>query len=212
MSPTYLKLFLAMLGLFSIATSALPADPESITISLQDPPTTSSIALPSPTIPTCAGSNTEFTCPVSNDTHYVAHDCQDFVIECGTDRTGGDLPNSPQYPGSFLGCVDACASDEACVALVYTDGPCYLKGELVATVELPGATGARKATALVSATETSFLEAPVVTSSVWAEPEPWTTSLSAPIVVTTSVVFSVASSVAVATVTTTILGVSSLGI
>lgn len=134
------------------------------------------------------------------------------MIECGTDRTGGDLPNSPQYPGSFLGCVDACASDEACVALVYIDGPCYLKGELVATVELPGATGARKATAVASATQTSFLDAPVATSSGWAEPEPWTTSLSAPITVTTSVVLSVAtSSVAVTTVTTTLLGVSSLG-
>lgn len=50
-----------------------------------------------------------------------------FVVECGTDRTGGDVSDSPVYPGSFEKCVAACGVRDSCVDVSWANGPCYLK-------------------------------------------------------------------------------------
>ncbi|KAF3032155.1 hypothetical protein E8E12_000781 [Didymella heteroderae] len=50
-----------------------------------------------------------------------------FVVECGIDRAGGDMSNSPVYPGSYENCVTTCAARDGCVDVSYANGPCYLK-------------------------------------------------------------------------------------
>lgn len=146
--------------------------------------------------PTCAPGDGTVLCPLDDEnTSYTASDCTDFVIECDQDRIGGDLPDSPTYPGTFGTCVDSCAEDEACVAVVYDAGPCYLKSELGATAELLGATGARKASATVSAvlstqasaSETDFLSIQPIESTSTDEVPIFTISESA-VETTTAVV------------------------
>ncbi|GME27732.1 Carbohydrate-binding WSC domain-containing [Neofusicoccum parvum] len=180
MSPTYLQATAAALAVFSGTSIASPLDTTSCTDEEVSPATSIDLSsllsglfppTPVPSGSGCANANREVACPVGNNTDYKSTDCTDFVLDCGTDRIGGDLPDSPQYPGSFAKCVDACASQEKCVAVVYSDGPCYLKGALAATGKLPGATGARKAaasagpTATASAVET-VLPMPAETSTI----------------------------------------------
>lgn len=133
------------------------------------------LPVPTPPLPTNGSScstdaSRDFSCAANATTTFKAANCAAFSVECGVDRIGGDLPDSPQYPGSFGGCVDVCANTAKCVAVVYSGGPCYLKAELAATAKLAGATGAKKVVQSSVESEPASSSVAVVWTTVTATP------------------------------------------
>ncbi|KAF1930294.1 uncharacterized protein M421DRAFT_58497 [Didymella exigua CBS 183.55] len=118
-------------------------------------------------------------CPGS-DGQTISTQAGTFVVECGIDRAGGDMANSPVYPGSYVGCVAACASRDSCVDVSYVqNGPCYLKsiagtpnpnaniiGGRLITVTSSSSSVASSSVAATSLAATSGPAAPVQTVTV----------------------------------------------
>ncbi|KAF2625101.1 hypothetical protein BU25DRAFT_346405, partial [Macroventuria anomochaeta] len=66
-------------------------------------------------------------CPGS-DGQTIITSARTFLVECGIDRSGNDMANSPVYPGSYEACIAACAGRDGCMDVSYlSNGPCYLK-------------------------------------------------------------------------------------
>ncbi|KAB2579092.1 WSC domain-containing protein [Lasiodiplodia theobromae] len=105
--------------------------------------TSSSSATPSAT-------TTALSCPTSDGQTFTAPRGQLFTIECGTDHFGGDM-GAPTYPGSFAACVSQCDATDGCVDVAYiSNGPCYLKSTLGASIANPNIWGAKLAASLPS--------------------------------------------------------------
>ncbi|KAL1596230.1 hypothetical protein SLS59_007929 [Nothophoma quercina] len=67
------------------------------------------------------------TCPGS-DGQTIDTSAGTFIVECGVDRSGNDMADSPVYPGSYEACVSVCARRPGCMDVSYIpNGPCYLK-------------------------------------------------------------------------------------
>lgn len=65
-----------------------------------------------------------------------------FIVECGIDHTGGDLPNQPVYVSGLAGCVKTCADTPDCVDFTLSGSACYMKGSVGPNV-YGGANGAK---------------------------------------------------------------------
>jgi hypothetical protein len=87
-------------------------------------------------------------------------------VECGVDRAGYDMSDSPVYPGSFESCVAACAGRTGCqqVSYVYM-GPCYLKSGQGAPGQNGGIIGGRLLTPASSVTA-SATSAPATSTTI----------------------------------------------
>src|SRR6266487_5045847 len=73
-------------------------------------------------------------CPNNNGQTFVDPASQSkYVIECGVDRPGADLPGSPGWTNSLEACIALCSTTPQCVEVVYipgSPGPCYMKNAL----------------------------------------------------------------------------------
>lgn len=82
-------------------------------------------------------------CPSSNNTIAVSNS-QAFIVECGIDHAGGDLPKQPVYSENGIsGCITKCANTEGCVDFTMSGSACYLKGSVGESVYYDSAIGAR---------------------------------------------------------------------
>ncbi|GIZ39727.1 hypothetical protein CKM354_000309900 [Cercospora kikuchii] len=84
------------------------------------------------------------SCPSMNGT-LVTSSGKSFVVECGMDHAGGDLPNQPTYVNSLAQCISKCAQNPACVDFTLSGAACYMKGSVGPTV-FGGVNGARLVT------------------------------------------------------------------
>ncbi|KAH7081189.1 hypothetical protein BKA63DRAFT_561748 [Paraphoma chrysanthemicola] len=92
-----------------------------------------STTLPPASIPATSSTSTSaqpsstIFCP-GNDGSIVQTSAGSFQVECGIDRSNYDLPGNPLYPGTYEGCLAACARNSDCQQVSYLPGgPCYLK-------------------------------------------------------------------------------------
>ncbi|KAI5369815.1 hypothetical protein Slin15195_G006930 [Septoria linicola] len=83
----------------------------------------------------------EISCPDMNSTIVISSGKR-FVVECGIDHAGGDLPNQPVYVSGLAGCVRACGQTPSCVDFGLSGSACYMKGSVGPNV-YGGANGAR---------------------------------------------------------------------
>lgn len=74
------------------------------------------------------------SCPAQNQTTYTNTNGDTYLIECGIDHAGGDLPNDGQYTPSLDACISLCSNTTDCVDVSWVqglpDGPCYYKSSL----------------------------------------------------------------------------------
>ena len=129
----------------STATSTTTSTSTSRTIS-----STSSSASTTATFPTC---------PDSNSTIYTDTNGAQYLIECGIDHAGGDMPSpNGQTAHNLTQCIQQCTARSGCVDVSLSGVACYLKQTVGATV-YDGVYGAKL---LASGTSS---EASVFTSS-----------------------------------------------
>lgn len=74
-------------------------------------------------------------CPQDNNTVVTAGSNNEaFLIECGINRAGSNLPDTPYFVSSFRSCIDACANDQRCYDTTFFPGaamsPCYLHANI----------------------------------------------------------------------------------
>ncbi|EME81946.1 uncharacterized protein MYCFIDRAFT_77734 [Pseudocercospora fijiensis CIRAD86] len=98
-------------------------------------------ASPFNSFPIMERQSSSITCPDMNQTTVISNG-KSFVVECGMDHAGGDLPNQPVYVNSLAQCVAACAQEPSCVDFTLSGAACYMKGSVGPTV-YGGANGAR---------------------------------------------------------------------
>jgi hypothetical protein len=112
-----------------VSASSVPATPAaSASSSAASAPSSSSAAV------SCPDGNGRLV-PIGNKV---------FQVECYVDRNTLDLSDSPVYPGSYEGCLTACADRPACKQVSYSiGGPCYLKSGSGDPVENGGIIGGR---------------------------------------------------------------------
>ncbi|KAK0662016.1 WSC domain-containing protein [Lasiodiplodia hormozganensis] len=139
----------AVLGAKLITTSSSSSSSSSSTTT-----TTAAAASSTTTSSTSSTSATPsastLSCPTSDGQTFTAPRGQLFTIECGTDHFGGDM-GAPTYPGSFAACVAQCDATDGCVDVAYiSNGPCYLKSTLGASISNPNIWGAKLAASLPS--------------------------------------------------------------
>lgn len=112
--------------------------------------------------------STGLSCPASNGTIYHAPSGSDFIIECGIDRTGGDIYSYKAL--SFEQCIADCDSDTYCVDVSLSGVACYAKGTIEPANSAPNILGARLLmpgeAASISAAATSSSAATSSTSTV----------------------------------------------
>lgn len=93
----------------------------------------------STTVVSSASPGATLTCPLYNNTIYTSVGGAKYVIECGYEHAGGDLPASNgEYVGEYVGSLDACLAlcdaRPECLAVSWLAGtpagPCYLKGSV----------------------------------------------------------------------------------
>lgn len=82
----------------------------------------------------------EVSCPASNNT-MITSNGKNFTVECGIDRSGGDLTSLTV--ASFQDCIDACAQNSQCVDVSLSGTACYLKSTLGVAVSNGGIWGAK---------------------------------------------------------------------
>lgn len=84
----------------------------------------------------------QLECPVDNKVTYVDPASQlTYVIECGYDRPGADIPGSPGWTDTLEECVALCSTTSICVDVSYipgSPGRCYMKNALSAPVAYNG--------------------------------------------------------------------------
>lgn len=97
------------------------------------------------------------SCPGSNGASYTASNGAVFVVECYTDRPGGDM--GMQYTASLDACANLCATTSGCKDVSWVPGsptgPCYMKNALNAASTNNGIYGARLSSAGSSTTSTT---------------------------------------------------------
>ncbi|KAF2209243.1 hypothetical protein CERZMDRAFT_86963 [Cercospora zeae-maydis SCOH1-5] len=79
------------------------------------------------------GPRPTISCPSMNGTLVISSG-KSFVVECGMDHAGGDLPNQPVYVSSLAQCIGKCALESACVDFTLSGAACYMKGSVGPTV------------------------------------------------------------------------------
>lgn len=94
-----------------------------------------------------APTTTGISCPSANGTTYSSAG-QQYVVECGVDRQGGDLYALQQ--NSFGACLDYCSTYPGCVDISYVGNNCYLKNVIMAPSSNPAVSGARLVSGAVS--------------------------------------------------------------
>ncbi|CAK4030855.1 related to alpha-amylase A precursor [Lecanosticta acicola] len=100
------------------------------------------LAMSSPAaLPSLLEKRSDITCPDMNSTTVISNG-KSFIVECGIDHAGGNLPNQPVYVSGLAGCVSACAETDACVDFTLSGSACYMKGSVGPNV-YGGANGAR---------------------------------------------------------------------
>lgn len=79
------------------------------------------------------------SCPES-DGSTLETNLGSFHVQCGADRPGGDMPNSPVWTPSFDDCIYQCDHDDMCRGALWSPGSpgaCYLKSDLKTAVYNP---------------------------------------------------------------------------
>jgi hypothetical protein len=79
------------------------------------------------------------SCPES-DGSTLETNLGSFYVQCGADRPGGDMPNSPVWTSSFDDCIYQCDHDDMCRGAFWSPGSpgaCYLKSDLKTAVYNP---------------------------------------------------------------------------
>jgi hypothetical protein len=84
----------------------------------------------------------DITCPEKNNTIAISGG-KAFIVECGIDHAGGDLPDQPVYVNGLAECIVTCAAEPACVDFTLSGNACYMKGTVGQNV-YGGAIGARR--------------------------------------------------------------------
>src|SRR5579871_2688163 len=84
----------------------------------------------------------QLACPAANGQTYVDPKSQStYVIECGYDRPGDDVPGSPGWTNTLEECIALCSATSQCVNVGYipgSPGPCYMKNALTFPVTKTG--------------------------------------------------------------------------
>lgn len=84
----------------------------------------------------------QLECPNDNKQTYVDPASQlTYVIECGYDRLGADIPGSPGWTDTLEECVALCSTTSICVDVSYipgSPGRCYMGNALNAPVAYNG--------------------------------------------------------------------------
>ena len=84
----------------------------------------------------------QLACPADNEQTYVDPTSQStYIIECGYDRPGTDIPGSPGWTNTLEDCIALCSTKSSCVDVSYipgSPGPCYMKSGLNAPVPYNG--------------------------------------------------------------------------
>lgn len=133
-----------------ISASSAPADP----VLDYNPPNVNDVENDEATAPTdldtvrAARDDLEHACPEFNSTMYASNRDAVYEIECGVDRSGGDL-HGPVYVRGFAACVDVCDATPGCVLVAYPKadyGPCYVKKLVGAPGRKANIWGARRIT------------------------------------------------------------------
>jgi hypothetical protein len=97
-------------------------------------------------------------CPGLNGTVYTDTCGATYAVECGIDRSGGDLPVTAQYVSSLDKCISLCSANSACVDVSWvgstTTGPCYLKGSAGTPNANSAVSGARQISGCVTTSST----------------------------------------------------------
>ncbi|KKY22443.1 putative copper radical oxidase [Diplodia seriata] len=139
----------AVLGA-KLVTSSLSSSSSTTASSSGNSVTASSSIGSSTTSSSATPSASTISCPGSDGKTFDAPRGQKFLIECGTDHQGGDM-GAPTYPGSFAACMSQCDSTDGCVDVSYvSNGPCYLKRTLGASLANSAIWGAKLASSLPS--------------------------------------------------------------
>lgn len=86
------------------------------------------------------------SCPGSNSTYYATSNGT-YIIECGMDRSGANMPGSPTYVASLEACIGLCVNNTGCLDVSWVNsstlGPCYFKSTVGTTVTYNTVWGAR---------------------------------------------------------------------
>ncbi|RDW69904.1 hypothetical protein BP5796_08301 [Coleophoma crateriformis] len=85
---------------------------------------------------TSAISSTSVSCPASDGTTYtVTSTGNQYLIECGIDHAGGDMPSpNPQNAVDLAACIAICDARSGCVDVSLSANACYLKSAVGAAV------------------------------------------------------------------------------
>ncbi|KAF2443067.1 hypothetical protein P171DRAFT_433411 [Karstenula rhodostoma CBS 690.94] len=110
----------------SIPSSTTQATPSSSTIvsttDADSPTSTTTVVTPTPV----TGAP---QCPENDKSIYTSSCGAQYIIECSTDRYGGDLPNGFSTQNSFAACIDDCDTTAGCITVSWViSGGCYKKG------------------------------------------------------------------------------------
>lgn len=112
----------------SSRSSTTPAQPPPTSKSTNPVPPPVTSTLSSVTAP--APSSSSVNCPGSDQQLVYSHG-EVFQVQCGIDRSGGDLSTgSPVYNVDLQQCIDTCATTPGCVDFSLSGSACYLKGSV----------------------------------------------------------------------------------
>jgi len=116
-------------------------------------------------------------CPESNGISYRTSCGAEYVIECGIDRAGGDMPGVV-YTNDLATCMAQCDSTQGCSTVSWVQGspgPCYLKSSAGTPNNNPSVHGAKQlkgCTSVTPATPSGVADAPKAVSSSASNPAP----------------------------------------
>lgn len=114
------------------------------------------------TLSAAAPTSATISCPSANGLTFTAKSGAQFVIECNTDHSGGDLTS---LSASTLNeCINACDANSACVDVSLSGNACYLKKSVGPAVS-NGVWGARKLTSASSTTAKAAAASTATSSS-----------------------------------------------
>ncbi|KAF2155491.1 hypothetical protein K461DRAFT_290519 [Myriangium duriaei CBS 260.36] len=81
------------------------------------------------------------SCPASNNTIYVTRNGARYVIECGFNRSWGDI--SSLRTDSYESCLEVCTQTPGCLDVSFTTDTCWLKNVLNPPLYHPNVWGGR---------------------------------------------------------------------
>ncbi|USW53609.1 Putative carbohydrate binding module family 20, glycosyl hydrolase, family 13, catalytic [Septoria linicola] len=140
------------------AASTSAASPTTIKTSVSSTSSTDGTAPTMTSVATCGG--------LTNGTTYTTStNGKSFLIECGVDHFGGDLASvQVSSTNGFKQCIDACASNSACVDVSLSGVACYLKHS-VGTNVYNDVYGAKLITSASSSTQPSSTSSSATSTS-----------------------------------------------